>query len=236
MLAGGAAALSVSATSRVLSSRVLVALHPSAHPPTSVPEGTPTPVPTGTTVISAPSTTVPVVAPPNAVQARPLPRQSNEAGLPVLSVGTPVPGTDVDAAVSDSSAVLFGLATVGSTYGSVYPAVSDDDGGQWRVAGPRFYFPALDSASFVGDTIALPPDGALFWGQGGNVVRITTDGGATWWSAEFAYGVDRVESQQGGGLTARVYWGTSNGGVETAHVYMSLDAGRTWTLQPNLSK
>jgi hypothetical protein len=184
------------------------------------------PNPSSTSTTTSTSTTP---LPPRTLSAQPLPVPPVMEGT--VPVGTVVASRDISSRASSSKSVVFGLATIPG--GSTYPAMSTDGGLLWKTAGPRFYYPAAQAASVVGGVIALPPDGATFWGQGGNFVRVTIDGGAHWWSTDFSDGVDNV-TQDGNLLRALAFWSNSfpsGGGVGPAYLYVSSDSGQTWELR-----
>jgi hypothetical protein len=187
------------------------------------------PNPSSTSITTSTSTTP---LPPRTLSAQPLPVSPAMEGT--VPVGSIVASRDVSSRASSSKSVVFGLATIpGPLYGSIYPAMSTDGGLLWKTAGPRFYYPAAQAASAVGDVIALPPDGATFWGQGGNFVRVTLDGGAHWWSTDFVAGVYSL-SKDGNLLRTRAFWSNSfpsGGGVGPTYLYVSSDSGRTWELR-----
>ena len=102
----------------------------------------------------------------------------------------------------------------------------------WRIDGPRFYVAAADGPDVTSSVGALGPDGAFFWGEGGDVVKITTDGGLRWSATGFGDGVYSVRAAHGTlrtvALGNQVKGGA--GGAFGAFLYISTDAGRTWKL------
>src|SRR3984957_6964141 len=110
--------------------------------------------------------------------------------------GTGGPGHDVTASVSDNSKLKFGLATFPSST-QTYPAISTNGGTTWRVDGPLFHVDALQGATVVASSGVLPPHSAYFWGRGGNLIWITYDEGAHWWTAVFGAGVDDLSTSHG---------------------------------------
>ncbi len=80
---------------------------------------------------------------------------------------------------------------------------------------------------------AIPPSGASFWGQGGNVIWFTYDKGDHWWTLWFANSVDEVRRNKGQ-LEAVVLGNPVKGGMQR-FLYVSRDSGRTWNLQSQLS-
>jgi hypothetical protein len=117
--------------------------------------------------------------------------------VPILPVGTSVPANGVSPIVSDGSEVRFGLTFLTIGPGQTYPALSTDDGMTWHVAGPLFHVNAAQAALVVGSTGSIPPVGAYFWGQGGNIISLTYDEGAHWSMLGFANSVDRVSANRG---------------------------------------
>ncbi len=81
---------------------------------------------------------------------------------------------------------------------------------------------------------SLGIDGAYYWGRGGNVVWVTTDGGGHWWLTGFSYGVDRVTANHGTLRTLAL--GTQlKGGESERFLYASIDSGHTWKLRGRLT-
>lgn len=148
-------------------------------------------------------------------------------------VGTPVPAVDVTAIVVDSPGVSFGLAVFTSLNEATYPAISTDGGASWRIDGPEFYAAAAQAANNTSEVGALPPNGAYVWGQGGNVVRVTTDGGIRWWGTGFAWGVYGVSASDGTIRTVALGPQQRDGTFE-AYLYVSADSGHSWRLHGQL--
>ena len=152
----------------------------------------------------------------------------------VQPVGMSVPASEVTAIVSDGGLVRFGLASLKVPPGQTYPALSTDSGTTWRVDGPLFHVNAAQAASVVGSTGAIPPRGAYFWGQGGNIIWITYDEGAHWSNLAFAAGVDRVSVNKGT-LDAVVLGKEVKDGDIQRFLYVSTDSGRTWKFHSELT-
>jgi hypothetical protein len=147
-------------------------------------------------------------------------------------VGTLVPGADITVSASDGGGLRFGLAVFPSYQSATYPAISGDGGATWRIDGPCFWVAAADGPAETSSVGALGPDGAFFWGEGGDVVKITTDGGLRWSATGFGDGVYSVRAAHGTlrtvALGNQVKGGA--GGAFGAFLYISTDAGRTWKL------
>ena len=128
---------------------------------------------------------------------------------------------------SDGGKIHLGLATFPSST-QTYPAISRDGGATWKIDGPLFHVDALQGASVVGRTGALGPHGGYFWGRGGNVVWITYDLGAHWWTVLFGGGVDRVSATKG--TLEAVAFGSQVKGATAVQrfLYTSTDSGKTW--------
>jgi hypothetical protein len=123
--------------------------------------------------------------------------------------------------------VIFALTEKGRLQGTVYPAISTDSGKQWRIDGPVFYYAnATDGAGATTSLGAGAPDFAYAWGENGNFVKVTADGGGQWWETSFGYGVKSVKMTHGA-LSARAY---GSKGL-TTFVYASVDHGRTWVFK-----
>lgn len=151
-----------------------------------------------------------------------------------LSVGSPVPRSDVTATVSDSGKLKLGLATIPSST-QTYPAVSRNGGVTWEIDGPMFHVDAAQAASVVGSAGALRPHGAYFWGRGGNVIWITHDSGSHWSTVAFAAGVYRV-SESKGTLEAVAFGSqTNHASAIQRFLYTSVDAGTSWTFRQQLA-
>ena len=162
--------------------------------------------------------------------------QSNESSIIAnpQPVGTLVPNSDVVVAAVDHRQLRFGLATYSSAGDATYPALSTDAGITWRIEGPLFHVDALQGASVITNVGSLGADGAYYWGRGGNVVWVTTDGGSRWWLTGFSYGVDRVTASHGT-LRTLALGARLKGGEIESFLYASNDSGRTWRLRGRLA-
>lgn len=149
-------------------------------------------------------------------------------------VGTLVPSSDVVVTAADNRQLRFGLARYSSTRDAAYPAISSDAGNTWRIDGPLFHIDALQGASVITNVGSLGTDGAYYWGQGGNVVWVTTDRGSHWWLTGFSYGVNRVTASHGTLSTDALGGQLKGGGIER-FLYVSNDSGHTWDLRGRLA-
>ncbi len=147
--------------------------------------------------------------------------------------GTAVSGRHVTASVSDNSTLKFGLATFPSST-QTYPVISINGGAAWKVDGPLFHVDALQGASVVSSSGVLPPHGAYFWGRGGNVIWITYDEGAHWWTVVFGAGVDDLSSRHGR-FEAVVFGSQVRATALQRFLYVSTDSGRTWRVRRQLA-
>jgi len=129
--------------------------------------------------------------------------------------------------------VIFGLADQGGLLGETYPAISTDSGKHWRIDGPRFDYAAATGPSTTTSIGTRGPEMAWAWGDGGNFVKVTTDGGRLWWSADFPAGVYSVTWRQGH-LQVRALGDQTAGGQFPTFLYISPDNGRTWNLLSRL--
>lgn len=147
--------------------------------------------------------------------------------------GNAVPGNDVKATTTEKGKLKFGLATF-RTSTQTYPAISTDGGATWKVDGPLFHVDALQGASVVGNSGFLPPRGAYFWGNGGNIVWITYDEGAHWWKVVFGAGVDEMSAKNR--TLEVVAFGAQVHATELQRfLYISTDSGRTWRARRQLA-
>ncbi len=177
---------------------------------------------------SAPTPTPPPM--PMELLAESLPENP---GPSLQVVGTPIPAAEVKAIAVDTSGLSFGLGVFQGLGDATYPVISTDSGVLWRVDGPEFWYAAAQGPDAVGAVRALPPEGACFWGQGGNLVRVTLDGGADWWETDFEWGVYKVSADDG--VIDVIALGPPNrDGTSAAFGYRSTDAGRSWHLQGQL--
>jgi hypothetical protein len=149
-------------------------------------------------------------------------------------VGTLVPTSDVVVTAADNHQLRFGLATYSSAGDASYPAISSDAGRIWRIDGPLIHVDALQGASVITNVGSYGRDGAYYWGRGGNVVWVTTDGGSDWWLTGFAYGVDGVTARHGALRTVALGKQLQGGEIE-GFLYSSNDSGHTWELRGRLA-
>jgi len=149
-------------------------------------------------------------------------------------VGTVVPHSDVVMTAANNRQVRFGLATYASAGDATYPAISTDAGNTWRIDGPLLHIDAAQGASVITNVGSLGADGAYYWGRGGNVVWVTTDGGSHWWLTGFSYGVHRVTASHGTLRTVALGEQLKGGKIES-FLYASNDSGHTWELRGRLS-
>lgn len=147
-----------------------------------------------------------------------------------LAVGTVVPASEIKLTAMDSTQLHFGLANIGPGVSppSTYPAISTDGGATWKIDGPEFWVAAADGPEVVSSGGALGSEGAYFWGQGGNVVHVTTDEGLEWWTSGFPAGVDKVSASHGI-LHTVALGGQVDSASFQAFLYQSKDFGRVWT-------
>jgi hypothetical protein len=155
------------------------------------------------------------------------------AGPGILPPGTSVRAADVGPRAASARGVIFGLADQSDLFGMSYPVVSTDSGAEWRIDGPRFSYPAAQGPSVTDSIGAWGRDIAWAWGHGGNFVKVTADGGRSWWSADFPFGVYGTSWRQGR-LQARVLGPQIAGGEFETFLYVSPDSGRTWQLLSRL--
>lgn len=202
-------------------------------------------VPTGTAGASTPTTVTPGPSAPcrnsqfhakgrpaslvQTLRAIPLPpTPSSLSGF--QSPGTSVPKSNIETSAPDGNGLLFGLAVYDQFNEVTYPAISTDRGATWQIDGPFFWVAAADGAGETHNIGALGGSGAYFWGQGGNVVKVTTDKGLHWWATGFAGGVDKVSASKGILHTIALGDQASCSTFE-AFSYVSKNSGHTWTLQ-----
>jgi hypothetical protein len=153
------------------------------------------------------------------------------------AVGDLIPTADVVTKATTGSKLRFGLAVYPNLMEATYPALSSDGGTTWRIDGPLFWIAAADGASVTANVGALGSEGAYFWGQTGNFVKVTTDEGSQWWLTGFAAGVYKVSASHG--VLRTVALGNQVSCTDfQAFLYVSTDSGRTWTFHgrvPNVS-
>jgi len=155
------------------------------------------------------------------------------ASADFVPTGTAVPVADVFNTVASNGTVLFGLVQLPLTPPATYPVISTDGGESWHVNGPLFHIDAADGPGATSSMGALGSDGAYAWGEGGNVVKVTTDGGMQWWATGFTNGVADV-SLSGETLRAVALGNPSSNGLCEDFLYISSDAGRSWSLEGRL--
>jgi hypothetical protein len=149
-------------------------------------------------------------------------------------VGALIPDADIGSFANNGNEIRFGLAVYPNLMEATYPALSSDGGATWRVDGPLFWIAAADGAAITADVGGLGSEGAYFWGQGGNFVKVTTDEGAQWWLTGFAAGVDKVSASHGVLRTVALGNQVSCAAFE-AFLYVSTDSGRTWRFHGRLA-
>ena len=137
--------------------------------------------------------------------------------------GTRLPAADIGARSAATGEILYGLADRGHLFGVAYPAISRDRGRTWQVDGPCFYYAAAQGASGVSRVGVLSRRRAYMWGLFSNFIRVTRNGGRTWWETGIADGVQRV-TRRGHVLIARA------AKPERGVVYRSTDGGFTWRI------
>jgi hypothetical protein len=145
----------------------------------------------------------------------------------VSYVRLPVASADLDQIVRVQGTVLAALADEGAFFGEVYPAISTDDGGTWRIAGPRFYRAAADGAATTTRLVVSGNGTLMAWGHGGSLVKTSSDLGRRWYQSDFAEGVEHagVAAQR---LVVRALGFVGDGAPFTTRRYVSTDDGRTW--------
>jgi hypothetical protein len=135
---------------------------------------------------------------------------------------------------ANGGGVLFGLAVNPPDVASAtYPALSTDGGTAWRIDGPVFWVAGADAPAVTSSVGALGPHGAYFWGQGGSLVKVTTDEGLHWWLTGFAAGVYKVSASHGTLRTIALGNQVSCTDFQ-AFLYVSTNSGRTWKLHGQL--
>ncbi len=160
---------------------------------------------------------------PSVIKAKPLVTNAPSGGVAWLAPGTVVSATELSEKTPATAQIHFALANQGNLSSEAYPAISTDGGRTWRIDGPLFWYAAAQGAAAVGSVGAAPPNYAYFWGQGGNAIRVTHDGGAHWYQSWFGAGVNLVTAH-GRVLWARVFGEQGSG----THLYVSTDYGLTW--------
>ncbi len=159
------------------------------------------------------------------------PDKASASVLDLVRMGTVVPQADISASAADTRQLRFGLAVYPSS--QTYPAISSDAGTSWRIDGPLFYMAAAQAPNITTAVDSLGSHGAYFWGQGGNVVKITTDGGRHWWVSVFYSQVYSV-SESNGALRTVVFGNDVGKHSVQTFLYVSTDSGRIWRLRGEL--
>jgi hypothetical protein len=149
------------------------------------------------------------------------------------SAGTLVPKVDIAATAGDSNGARFGLAVYPDLNSATYPAISIDGGATWRICGPRFWVAAAQGPAVTSSVGALNSRGAYFWGQDGNLVKVTLDEGVHWWATGFPGGVYKVSATHGT-LRTVALGNQVKGGAFQDFLYISTDSGRTWKFHGRL--
>jgi hypothetical protein len=162
---------------------------------------------------------------------RALPLQATPSTPDYQPVGVLVPNADIATTASDSNGMLFGLAVFQEL--ATYPAMSTDGGAIWRIDGPPFSNAGADAPAFTSTVGALGANGAYFWGQGGNAVKVTLDEGLHWWIAGFGAGVYKVSASHGTLRTIALGNQVSCTDFQ-AFLYVSTDSGRIWNFHGQL--
>jgi hypothetical protein len=147
--------------------------------------------------------------------------------MPPTQVRLPVSSADLSDLVRVRGETIAALATGGAFFGEVYPAISNDDGGDWRINGPRFSRTAACEACTT-NRLAVSSNGTVMaWGRRGGFVRAQPSSQGRWYSATFPAPVHQA-SVHGSQLIVQTY-GSTAGGVRTVPCgYVSRDSGRTW--------
>lgn len=156
---------------------------------------------------------------PPVVMARPF--YGDRMGSPFLPRGTVVPSKDLGERVFVDAKRGFALANMPQ---KTYPAATTNGGKVWHIDGPLFHVAAAQAPLAVTVVGAVPPDTYFAYG-GGDVIDISTDGGAHWWIA-WLTALAVAPGQQPHELFA-VALRSVNGNLR---VYRSTDGGRRWYL------
>jgi hypothetical protein len=170
-----------------------------------------------------------------AASAAAAPPQTITASRITRPNGTLAPGSSVRASNLGQRVFVnanrgFALADVG---GAQYPAASVNGGRTWKTNGPALHLNAAQAPLVVLDVGAANAHTFYAFG-GGQVVGVTSDGGATWWRANLGDVVLAVVPRVSGGLIAIAQNATGSGSNATTVVYVSTDGGRHWKLNKNL--
>jgi hypothetical protein len=161
------------------------------------------------------------------------PAQTITASRITRPSGTLAPGSSVNSSSLGQRVFVnanrgFALADVG---GAQYPAASVNGGRTWKTNGPALHLNAAQAPLVVVDVGAANAHTFYAFG-GGQVVDVTSDGGATWWQANLGDVVLAVVPRLSGGLVAIAQ--NASGSNATTVVYVSTDGGRHWKLNKKL--
>jgi hypothetical protein len=118
-----------------------------------------------------------------------------------------------------------------------YPAATVDGGKVWRIDGPPLHVNAAQAPLAVSQVGVRDAHTFFAWGGpgGGQVVDVTSDGGAHWWRTILGEVALAVVATETGTLTAVSQSGSGSGaGVQTS-VYVSSDGGRHWQAETGLA-
>ena len=159
------------------------------------------------------------------------PDKASASALDLVRIGTVVPQADIAASAADTRQLRFGLAVYPSS--QTYPAISSTRAPAGALTVHCSTWPRAQAPNITTAVGSFGSHGAYFWGQGGNVVKITTDGGRHWWVAGFYSQVYSVSESHGALRT--VVFGNDVGkhSVQT-FLYVSTDSGRMWRLRGEL--
>jgi hypothetical protein len=175
-----------------------------------------------------PSHSVKLAPPPVVIARRAVP--SAPGGL---RRGTRLPAAELGVRVFADGHHGFSLATVARREDGTYPAVTNDGGRIWRVAGPVLHIAAAQGALAVSEAGVAGPRFYFAWcrGAANQVVDVTTDAGRHWWQVFLPGSVLAVtgDGTPGGGVTAIVEGPTpaANGGGASLWVYRTAN-GHRW--------
>ena len=157
------------------------------------------------------------------------PRKIVTAARIMPAAGTLPPGSTVPAAEIAGNRVFtdatHGFALVGAVDAD-YAAATADGGRTWKTASPALHLHAAQAPLAVVYIGALSTKTVFAWG-GGQVIDVTSDGGATWYRALFASGAPQAVVPSLAGRKSLVAFISSFGGKQVWR-YVSTDGGRTW--------
>jgi hypothetical protein len=182
---------------------------------------------------SVPSTPSPSPIPSASVSGRQA-RIDGEFPVTVLAtrmaptyVRLPVAGGDLNNLVRVHGKVIVALADKGAFFGEVYAAISTDGGGGWRIDSPQFAH-AGACGPCTTNHLNVTSDGTVFaWGNGGNLVKVTTDLGRHWYQTVFPAGV-KSTTTAGRRLVVRALGDETATGRFFTRRYVSADNGMIW--------